>query len=67
MNSHLKSWIEHCKQYASANNKKYSECLKDNQCREMYHKQKGSSKVSQQEVEVDLELIKVKPNKRKSK
>ena len=63
MNSHLKSWIEHCKQYASANNKKYSECLKDNQCREMYHKQKGSSKVN-----TDLELVKVKSSgKGKSK
>ena len=52
MNSHLKSWIEHCKQYASANNKKYSECLKDNQCREMYHRQKGQSKVN-----TDVELV----------
>ena len=61
--SHLSSWVDHVKQYAKQNGKKYSECLKDNQCREMYHKQKGQPK-----VEVDLELVKVKSSgKRKSK
>jgi len=60
MSHHLKSWVDHCKQYAKDNGIKYSECLKNNHCRGMYHSQKGSAKVPQPEVEVDLELVKVK-------
>ena len=59
MKNHLSSWIDHCKQFATNNGKKYSECLKDPKCREMYHGQK---------VQIDLESIKLKSNgKRKSK
>ena len=65
--THLKAWVDHCKKYAAANGKKYSECLKDDNCKKMYHSQKASSKVSQPEVDVNLELIKVKSDKRKSK
>ena len=65
--THLSSWVNHCKQYAKDNGKKYSECLKDSKCREMYHNQKASSNVSQPEVQIDLGSIKVKSNgKRKS-
>ena len=66
--THLKLWVDHCKKYAAANGKKYSECLKDSKCREMYHSQKGSAKVPQPEVEIDLTSINLKPNgKRKTK
>ena len=66
--THLKSWVDHCKQYAKANGIKYNECLKDSKCREMYHSQKGSAKVPQPEGEIDLTSIKLKSNgKRKSK
>ena len=65
--THLSSWVNHCKQYAKANEKKYSECLKDPKCREMYHKQKGSAKAPQSEVQIDLASINLKANgKRKS-
>ena len=37
--THLKLLVDHCKKYAAANGKKYSECLKDSKCREMYHSQ----------------------------
>lgn len=47
------------KECATNNWKKYSECLKDPKCIEMYSSKKGSSNVSQQQVEVDLDLIKV--------
>ena len=68
MKNHLSSWVDHIKEYATNNGKKYSECLKDPKCREMYLSKKGSTKVLQPEVEVNLELIKVKSNgKRKSK
>ena len=68
MPSHLSSWVNHCKQYAKANGIKYNECLKDSKCREMYHGQKGSTKVSQPEVEMELASVKLKSNgKRKSK
>ena len=68
MTNHLSSWVDHCKQYAKANGIKYSECLKNDNCRKMYHNQKASSKVSQPEVQIDLESIKLKSNgKRKSK
>ena len=63
----LKAWVEHGKKQAQENGKKYSECLKDDNCKKMYHSQKASSKVSQPEVQVHLELIKVKSGKRKSK
>ena len=67
MKNHLSSWVDHIKEYATNNGKKYSECLRDPKCREMYHSKKGSTKV-QPEVEVNSELIKVKSNgKRKSK
>ena len=50
------------------NGRKYNECLKDPKCREMYHSKKDSTKVPQTEVEVNLELIKVKSGgKHKSK
>jgi hypothetical protein len=66
--THLQSWVNHCKEYAKANEKKYSECLKDPKCREMYHSQKGSAKVPQPEIELDLESINLKSKgKRKSK
>ena len=66
--THLKSWVDHCKQYGKANGMKYNECLKDSKCREMYHNQKASSKVSQPEVEFNLESINLKSKgKRKSK
>ena len=66
--THLKSWVDHCKQYAKANGIKYNECLKDSKCREMYHSQKGSAKAPQPEVEIDLASINLKSNgKRKSK
>ena len=58
--SHLSSWVDHCKQYAKDNGIKYSECLKDSNCRKMYHDKKGTSKVSQPEVQIDLGSIKVK-------
>ena len=58
MKSHLSSWIDHCKQYASTNNKKYKDCLKDANCRKMYHEQKVSSNGNQPKVKIDLELIK---------
>ena len=68
MKNHLSSWVDHIKLYATNNGKKYSEYLKDPKCREMYHSKKGPTKVPQPEVEVNLELIKVKLNgKRKSK
>ena len=68
MKNHLSSWIDHCKQFATNNGKKYSECLKDPKCREMYHRQKGSAKPPHSEVQIDLESIKLKSNgKRKSK
>ena len=68
MTNHLSSWVDHCKQYAKANGIKYSECLKNDNCRKMYHNQKASSKVSQPEVEIDLASINLKANeKRKSK
>ena len=35
--THLKAWVDHCKKYAAANGKKYSECLKDDNCKKMYH------------------------------
>jgi len=60
--THLKLWVDHCKKYAAANGKKYSECLKDDNCKKMYHSKKGSTKVPQPEVEVNLELVKVKSN-----
>ena len=62
MKNHLSSWVDHIKEYATNNGKKYSECLKDPKCREMYHSQKDSTKVPQPEVEVNLELVKVKSN-----
>jgi len=65
--THLKLWVDHCKKYAAANGKKYSECLKDDNCKKLYHNQKASSKVSQPEIDDNLELIKVKSGKRKSK
>ena len=58
--SHLSSWVDHCKQYAKDNGIKYSECLKDSNCRKMYHDKKGKSNVSQPEVQIDLGSIKVK-------
>jgi hypothetical protein len=64
--THLKLWVDHCKQYAKDNGLKYSECLKNDNCRKMYHDKKASSKVSQPEVEVNLELIKKSIGKRKS-
>ena len=68
MTNHLSSWVDHCKQYAKANGIKYSECLKNDNCRKMYHNQKASSKVSQPKVEIDLASINLKSNgKRKSK
>ena len=68
MSHHLSSWVDHCKQYAKANGIKYSECLNDSKCREMYHSLKGSAKVPQPEGEIDLTSIKLKSNgKRKSK
>ena len=60
--THLKSWVDHCKQYASTNNKKYSECLKDPNCRKMYHEQKVQPK-----VKVDLDLVSKSIGKHKSK
>ena len=41
MKTHLTNWIDHVKKFASQNNKKYSECLKDPKCRDAYHRQKG--------------------------
>jgi hypothetical protein len=68
MKNHLSSWVDHIKEYATNNGKKYSECLKDPKCREMYHSKKGSAKVPQPEGEIDLTSINLKSNgKRKSK
>ena len=68
MTNHLSSWVDHCKQYAKANGIKYSECLKNDNCRKMYHNQKATSEVSQPEGEMDLASINLKSNgKRKSK
>ena len=68
MTNRLSSWVDHCKQYAKANGIKYSECLKNDNCRKMYHKQKGSANAPQPEGEIDLTSIKLKANgKRKSK
>ena len=68
MTNHLSSWVDHCKQYAKANGIKYSECLKNDNCRKMYHEQKGSAKAPQPEGEIDLASINLKANgKRKSK
>ena len=53
MTNHLSSWVDHCKQYAKANGIKYSECLKNDNCRKMYHEQKGSAKAPQPEGEID--------------
>ena len=60
MNNHLSSWVDHCKQYAKDNGKKYSECLKDPQCRKMFHDKKGSANPPQPEDQIDLGSIKVK-------
>jgi hypothetical protein len=52
----------------AANGKKYSECLKDDNCKKMYHSQKGSAKVPQPEGEIYLTSINLKSNgKRKTK
>jgi hypothetical protein len=68
MSHHLSSWVDHCKQYAKDNGKKYSECLKDPQCRKMFHDKKGSAKAPQPEGEIDLVSLNLKANgKRKSK
>ena len=60
MTNHLSSWVDHCKQYAKANGIKYSECLKNDNCRKMFHDKKGSAKVPQPEDQIDLGSIKVK-------
>ena len=68
MPSHLSSWVDHCKQYAKENGIKYSECLKNDNCRKMYHGQKASSKLPQPQTEMELASVKLKSNgKRKSK
>ena len=36
-------WVEFVKSYSSKNNKTYSSCLKDEQCKKEYHEQKKNS------------------------
>ncbi len=36
-------WIEFVKNYSSKNNKTYSSCLKDAECKKQYHEQKNSN------------------------
>ena len=35
-------WVEFVKSYSSKNNKTYSSCLKDSECKKQYHEQKNS-------------------------
>ena len=37
-------WTEHVKEYASRKGISYKDALKDNECKESYHKQKGEQK-----------------------
>ena len=68
MTNHLSSRVNHCKQKAKANGIKYSECLKNDNCRKMFHDKKGSANAPQPEGEIDLPSVNLKANgKRKSK
>ena len=38
------NWVEHVRAYANRKGISYKDALKDNECKETYHKQKGEQK-----------------------
>jgi len=48
MVSHLLNWVNHCKNWASTHNIKYSNALKSTECRNAYKNRGNSSEASEQ-------------------
>ena len=54
---HLKSWVEHVREYSNSKKMKYGDAMKSPECKELYHKNKMKS------GDVEKVMIKIKPNK----
>lgn len=48
------SWIQHCKNYSKKHNKKYSDCLKDPNCKKAYKNGEGFGDVLKTVVNSDI-------------